>query len=80
MAVVILMTLVFLVWFAVISMQLFGYLTPEDEACRTVEGGQFDNFFVVSSGDGVSCVFVCPCICLLSEEATAVKGLNTVHV
>ena len=37
--VVILMTLVFLVWFAVINMQLFGYLRPEPE-CRN-----FDNQF-----------------------------------
>ena len=37
--VVILMTLVFLVWFAVINMQLFGYLRPEPE-CEN-----FDNQF-----------------------------------
>ena len=37
--VVILMTLIFLVWFAVINMQLFGYLRPE-LGCRN-----FDNQF-----------------------------------
>ena len=45
-AVVILMTLVFLIWFSVISMQFFGFLNPM-EGCERVSDGHFDNFLQV---------------------------------
>ena len=45
--IVILLVLIFLVWFAVISMQLFGYLVPE-EGCGRLGSDQFRDFFHVS--------------------------------
>jgi len=48
--VVILMTLVFLVWFAVINMQLFGYLQPVIECSRV--GNHFSGLFDVSKDGG----------------------------
>ena len=42
--VIILLTGIFLMFFAVINMQLFGYIVPDPE-CKKF--GHFDNFFLV---------------------------------
>lgn len=44
--VVFLIVAVFLVWFAAISMQIFGYLNPEP-GCERFGSDQFGNFFNV---------------------------------
>ena len=44
--VIILLTGIFLVFFAVINMQLFGYIVPSKE-CKAFGNGPFENFFVV---------------------------------
>ena len=46
--VVTLITLFFLIWFAVINMQLFGYLSPK-ENCDDISN-HFDNFLSVRGG------------------------------
>ena len=45
--VVFLIVSIFLVWFAVVSMQIFGYLDTE-EACERFGSDQFGDFFSVS--------------------------------
>ena len=44
--VIILLTGIFLMFFAVINMQLFGYIEPSNE-CKAIGDGHFDNFFLV---------------------------------
>ena len=44
--VIILLTGIFLVVFAVINIQLFGYIAPSQE-CKAFGNGPFENFFVV---------------------------------
>ena len=45
--VVFLIVVIFLVWFAVVSMQIFGYLDTE-EACERFGSDQFGDFFSVN--------------------------------
>lgn len=45
--IVVLLVLVFLVWFAVVSMQIFGYLEPE-EGCERLGSDMFRDFLHVS--------------------------------
>lgn len=40
-------TLVAVVWLAVVNMQFFGYLDIQED-CKRVGGGHFDNIFDVS--------------------------------
>lgn len=46
--IVVLLVLVFLVWFAVVSMQLFGYVQPQ-EGCERLGTDMFRDFPHVSS-------------------------------
>ena len=55
-AVVMVMTLVFFIWFSIISMQLFGFLDPE-ALCSNVSGGHFGNFLSVRFFE-----FACNCL------------------
>ena len=48
--VVFLIVAVFLLWFAIISMQIFGYLSTEEE-CSRFGSDQFGNIFKVSLFD-----------------------------
>lgn len=45
--IVVLIVIVFLVWFAVVNMQLFGYIEPE-ERCERLGSDSFRDFFHVS--------------------------------
>lgn len=45
--IVVLLVIVFLIWFAVVSMQIFGYLAPE-AGCERVGSDQFRDFLHVS--------------------------------
>ena len=45
--IVVLLVLVFLVWFAVVSMQIFGYLKPV-EGCERLGSEMFRDFLHVS--------------------------------
>lgn len=45
--IVVLLVLVFLVWFAVVSMQIFGYLEPA-EGCERLGSAMFRDFLHVS--------------------------------
>ena len=61
---IIVLTGVFLMFFAVINMQLFGYLDPPKE-CLDIGKGQFGNFFLVCISlflqNFVFCIYMCTC-------------------
>lgn len=67
--VVFLFVIVFLVWFAVVSMQIFGYLDTEPECERFGTDDSFGNFFYVRLFCSAVCIYFIYALFLLSGFA-----------
>ena len=69
--VVLVLTLVFLMWFSVVSMQFFGYLEPKPE-CVITGADQFSNVLLVSApAHGEARATSALCLCRLWSPSSS---------